>query len=152
MANKETKKVATKATANTKEAKTMKKETTKTETKKVEEKKVTEKKNINKINVTIQDVEKLFTEAGITFKSNNCNYRIIASGSSLNVHKAALVFYTTDEDFKKISDNVKAADLELKEKGNVQDGKRPNYVRFTTEDTLKKVITALTKTVKSAVA
>ena len=147
MANKETKKVA-KNTANTKEAKTMKKETTK----KVEEKKVTEKKNINKINVTIQDVEKLFTEAGITFKSNNCNYRIIASGSSLNVHKAALVFYTTDEDFKKISDNVKAADLELKEKGNVQDGKRPNYVRFTTEDTLKKVITALTKTVKSAVA
>ena len=149
----------TKATANTntKEAKNMKKETTKKATVKAPETKVetktaettkapaTEKapkENRAKINLTIQDVEKMLTEAHVGFKPNKCEYRILLSGSSLHVKKSAFVFYTTDEDFKKVS-SVKADDLELKEQGNAQDGKRPNYVRFTTEDTLKKVISAL---------
>lgn len=114
------------------------------------EKKPVEKKNVNKINVTIQDVEKLLKEAEIGFKPNNCEYRILLSGSSLHVKKSAFVFYTTDEDFKKVS-TVKATDLELKEQGNAQDKNRPNYIRFTTEDTLKKVISAL-KSAKVAVA
>lgn len=159
-------KKATVNTETTKEATTMKKakavapkiEEKKVDTQKVEakapakkeEKKVdakkeaksTEKKNVNKLNITIQDVEKMLTDAKVGFKPNNCEYRILTSGSSLHVKKSAFVFYTTDDDFKKVS-SVKAEDLELKEKGNAQDGKRPNYIRFTTEDTLKKVISAL---------
>lgn len=148
MANKTVATKNTKATANkedksmSKKVATKKVETTavaKTETKKVETKPV---KNEAKINITMDEIEKMFTEAGITFKTNNCNYRIIQGGSSLNVHKKDFVFYVTDADFETLS-KVKAADIEAKEKGNAQDKSRPNYIRFTTVDTLKMIIQAL---------
>lgn len=139
----------TKATAN-KEAKSMKKEVaTKTASKKVSgitEAKVeapkTESKNVTKINITMDEVEKMFTEAGIGFKHNNCNYRIITGGSSLNVHKHRFAFYMTDVDFEKVK-SIKAADIECVKDGNKQAHTRPNSVFFTTVETLKMVIGAI---------
>lgn len=140
----------TKATAN-KEAKSMKKEVaTKTATKSVPavktEAKVeapkTETKNVTKINITMDEVEKMFTEAGIGFKHNNCNYRIITGGSSLNVHKHRFAFYMTDVDFEKVK-SIKAADIECVKDGNKQAHTRPNSVFFTTVETLKMVIGAI---------
>lgn len=146
----------TKATAN-KEVKSMSKTTTKTasavgvvKTKSVPavktEAKVeapkTETKNVTKINITMDEVEKLFTEAGIGFKHNNCNYRIITGGSSLNVHKHRFAFYMTDVDFEKVK-SLKAADIECVKDGNKQAHTRPNSVFFTTVETLKMVIGAI---------
>lgn len=117
---------------------------------KVEEKKVeTKKVNANKLNITMPEVEAMLKDAGIMFKPNNCEYRILAGGSSLHVKKSAFVLYSTDADFANVS-KVKAADLELKEHGNAQDGKRPNFVRFTTIDTLKSVIKAMAPKVATA--
>lgn len=136
---------------NTKETKVMKKETKKVETKNVkaiETKKVetkpveTKKVNATKINITMDEIEKMFTEAGITFKHNNCNYRIIQGGSSLNVHSRKFAFYMTDADFEKVK-GLKANDIECKERDNAKDKDRPNSVFFTTVDTLKMVIGAI---------
>ena len=136
---------------NTKETKSMKKETKKVETKNVqaiETKKVetkpveTKKVNATKINITMDEVEKMFTEAGIGFKHNNCNYRIITGGSSLNVHSRKFAFYMTDADFDKVK-SLKAADIECVKDGNKQAHMRPNSVFFTTVDTLKMVIGAI---------
>lgn len=139
----------TKKTANTKTAETKKVETkksvaktaAKTEVKAIETKK-TETKNVNKVNITMDEVEKMLTEAGIGFKHNNCNYRIITGGSSLNVHKKEFAFYMTDADFEKVK-SLKATDIKCTEGGNKQDKARPNSVFFTTVETLKMVIGAI---------
>lgn len=130
-----TKNVATKK-VDTKNVKAI--ETKKVETKPVETKKV----NATKINITMDEVEKMFTEAGIGFKHNNCNYRIITGGSSLNVHSRKFAFYMTDADFDKVK-GLKANDIECKERDNAKDKDRPNSVFFTTVDTLKMVIGAI---------
>lgn len=139
-----TKKTATTKTVETKKVETKKsvaKTAAKTEVKAIETKK-TETKNVNKVNITMDEVEKMFTEAGIGFKHNNCNYRIITGGSSLNVHKKEFAFYMTDADFEKVK-TLKATDIKCTEGGNKQDKARPNSVFFTTVETLKMVIGAL---------
>ena len=139
-----TKKTATTKTVATKKVETKKsvaKTAAKTEVKAIETKK-TETKNVNKVNITMDEVEKMFTEAGIGFKHNNCNYRIITGGSSLNVHSRKFAFYMTDADFEKVK-SLKAADIQCTEGGNKQDKDRPNSVFFTTVDTLKMVIGAI---------
>ena len=139
-----TKKTAITKTAETKKVETKKsvaKTAAKTEVKAIETKKV-ETKNVNKVNITMDEVEKMFTEAGIGFKHNNCNYRIITGGSSLNVHKKEFAFYMTDADFEKVK-TLKATDIKCTEGGNKQDKARPNSVFFTTVETLKMVIGAI---------
>ena len=139
-----TKKTATTKTVETKKVETKKsvaKTAAKTEVKAIETKKV-ETKNVNKVNITMDEVEKMFTEAGIGFKHNNCNYRIITGGSSLNVHKKEFAFYMTDADFEKVK-TLKATDIKCTEGGNKQDKARPNSVFFTTVETLKMVIGAI---------
>jgi len=139
-----TKKTATTKTVETKKVETKKsvaKTAAKTEVKAIETKKV-ETKNVNKVNITMDEVEKMFTEAGIGFKHNNCNYRIITGGSSLNVHKKEFAFYMTDADFDKVK-TLKATDIKCTEGGNKQDKARPNSVFFTTVETLKMVIGAI---------
>ena len=139
-----TKKTATTKTAETKKVETKKsvvKPVAKTEVKAIETKK-TETKNVNKVNITMDEVEKMLTEAGIGFKHNNCNYRIITGGSSLNVHKKEFAFYMTDADFEKVK-SLKATDIKCTEGGNKQDKARPNSVFFTTVETLKMVIGAI---------
>ena len=135
-----TKNVATKK-VDVKKVDTKKSEVKAIETKKVETKPV-EKVNATKINITMDEIEKMFTEAGITFKHNNCNYRIIQGGSSLNVHSRKFAFYMTDADFEKVK-GLKANDIECKERDNAKDKDRPNSVFFTTVDTLKMVIGAI---------
>ena len=135
-----TKKSATKNVA-TKKVDTKKTEVKAIETKKVETKPV-EKVNATKINITMDEVEKMFTEAGITFKHNNCNYRIIQGGSSLNVHARKFAFYMTDSDFEKVK-GLKANDIKCIERENARDKDRPNSVFFTTVETLKMVIGAI---------
>lgn len=140
-----TKKSATKNVA-TKKVDVKKVDTKKTEVKAIETKKVetkpVEKVNATKVNITMDEVEKMFTEAGIGFKHNNCNYRIITGGSSLNVHKKEFAFYMTDADFEKVK-GLKATDIKCTEGGNKQDKARPNSVFFTTVETLKMVIGAI---------
>lgn len=139
----------TKKTSNTKTVATKKVETkksvaktaAKTEVKAIETKK-TETKNVNKVNITMDEVEKMFTEAGIGFKHNNCNYRIITGGSSLNVHKKEFAFYMTNADFDKVK-SLKATDIQCTENGNSQDKARPNTVIFNTVETLKMVLKAI---------
>ena len=139
----------TKKTSNTKTVATKKVETKKsvaktaekTEVKAIETKKA-ETKNVNKVNITMDEVEKMFTEAGIGFKHNNCNYRIITGGSSLNVHKREFAFYMTNADFDKVK-SLKATDIQCTENGNSQDKARPNTVIFNTVETLKMVLKAI---------
>ena len=137
MANKETKKVATKATAKA------------VETKKVEEKKVETKKapkeNKAKVDVTIQEVVKMLEEAGIGYKPNNCEYRILKGNSAIHVHKTKIFINCTNEDFESISTKVKAEDLVLQKEGNIVDSHRPARVEFVSTDTLKAVIKAIAK-------
>lgn len=135
--NAATKKVETKKSV----AKTVTKPVAKTEVKAIETKK-TETKNVNKVNITMDEVEKMFTEAGIGFKHNNCNYRIITGGSSLNVHKREFAFYMTNADFDRVK-SLKATDIQCTENGNSQDKARPNTVIFNTVETLKMVLKAI---------
>lgn len=144
MANTTKKTEITNKTAETKKVETKKsvaKTAAKTEVKAIETKKV-ETKNVTKVNITMDEVEKMFTEAGIGFKHNNCNYRIITGGSSLNVHTHRFAFYMTDADFDKVK-SLKAADIECVKDGNKQAHIRPNSVFFTTVETLKMVIGAI---------
>lgn len=156
MANKNAKEVVKKATTNAKEATTMKKaiaKAPKTAEKKVEEtkveKKTTEKKVENKkkenTTVSISEVEKLYTEAGIKVYNPNIkgNYRIMGhkKGSSLNLRADKYIIYSTNEDFTALeSVKGKYSDLTLTKGGNAQDGSRPNVVEVTALETLKAIL------------
>jgi hypothetical protein len=161
MANKNAKEVVKKATTNAKEATTMKKaiaKAPKTAEKKVEEKKVeetkvekksTEKKVENKkkenTTVSISEVEKLYTEAGIKVYNPNIkgNYRIMGhkKGSSLNLRADKYIIYSTNEDFTALeSVKGKYSDLTLTKGGNAQDDSRPNVVEVTALETLKAIL------------
>lgn len=156
MANKNAQEVVKKATTNAKEATTMKKaiaKAPKTAEKKVEEtkveKKTTEKKVENKkkenTTVSISEVEKLYTEAGIKVYNPNIkgNYRIMGhkKGSSLNLRADKYIIYSTNEDFTALeSVKGKYSDLTLTKGGNAQDGSRPNVVEVTALETLKAIL------------
>lgn len=142
MANtKTTNKVAENQTAETKktEQKVTEKKPVKKTVKKDENK---EKKNIT---LTVDEVVKAITEAGIKISNPDAKgaYRIMGSkkGSSLHVQKSKYVVFTTDEDFKNLTEvKDKYKDLVLIEKGNAQDHARPNKVEATTEATLKGIL------------
>lgn len=137
MANKKAQEVTKKATA---------KETTmkKAETKKVAEKKVENKKKEN-TTVSIAEIEKLYTEAGIKVYNPNIkgNYRIMGhkKGSSLNLRADKYIIFSTDTDFEALTPlKSKYSDLTLAKGGNAQDGSRPNVVEVTALDTLKAIL------------
>ena len=122
---------------NTKETKNMK-ETKKAvkETKKVE--------NAAKVDatVTIQDIEKLYSEAGIFTKPVKGNYRIMGAkkgGSSLNLVKGEFIIYSTDEDAQALVDAA-IEGVNVTMKSNATDKTRPNTVVIATLDVLKKAL------------
>lgn len=142
MANKKAQEVTKKATA--KETTMKKAETKKVETKKVAEKKVENKKKEN-TTVSIAEIEKLYTEAGIKVYNPNIkgNYRIMGhkKGSSLNLRADKYIIFSTDTDFEALTSlKSKYSDLTLAKGGNAQDGSRPNVVEVTTLDTLKAIL------------
>lgn len=146
MANKKAQEVTKKATATTKETTMKKAETKKVETKKVaeKEKKVENKKKEN-TTVSIAEIEKLYTEAGIKVYNPNIkgNYRIMGhkKGSSLNLRADKYIIFSTNEDFEAIAPlKSKYSDLTLAKGGNAQDGSRPNVVEVTALDTLKAIL------------
>lgn len=148
MANKNAKEVTKKATATKAKAIAPKTETkAKVEAPKTEEKKSTEKKapkaNKAKVEVTIQEVVKMLEDAGIGFKPNNCEYRILKGNSAIHVHKNKIFINCTEVDFESISNNVKAEDLVLQKEGNIVDSHRPARVEFVSTDTLKSIIKAI---------
>jgi len=143
MANKKAQEVTKKATA-TKETTMKKAETKKVETKKAAEKKVENKKKEN-TTVSIAEIEKLYTEAGIKVYNPNIkgNYRIMGhkKGSSLNLRADKYIIFSTNEDFEAIAPlKGKYSDLTLAKGGNAQDGSRPNVVEVTALDTLKAIL------------
>lgn len=133
---KETKKVNTKATeTKAKETKAPEAKTTKKTEKK--EVKNTEKKNLT---VSIEEVGKLYSEAGIKAYNPNAkgNYRIMGakSGSSLNLRKTEYIIFSTDTDYEALKKaNIKG--VEITKDGNSQDKSRPHKVVIQALDTLK---------------
>lgn len=112
---------------------------------KVEEKKVVaneEKKDQGFI--TIQEATKLYAEAGIKCKNPEAkgNYRIMGSGSSLNIKpKKGYFIYTSDEDVELIQEaKLEAKDLIVEKGTNAQDKIRPNTVICTALETLKALL------------
>lgn len=142
-ATKTTKKAATKTTA-TKTTAT--KATKKTETKPAAVKN-TEKKNTT---ISIEEVEKLYTAAGIRVANPGVkgNYRIMGSkkGSSLNLQKTKYIIFSTDDDYAAVEAvKGKYQDLVLEKGGNSQDKSRPNRVEFTAVETLKALLAVYAK-------
>lgn len=136
VATKEVKKVAPKA----KETKTM----TEKEIKKVAEK-IVEKKNEEKVNLlSIEEVTKMYSEAGISCKNPNAkgNYRIMKGGSSLNIKPTkGYYIYSNNDDYAQIaSSGFKANDLVVEEGTNAQDKTRPNTIICKTTETLKELL------------
>lgn len=133
----------TKATAN-KATTTKKAPAKKTTAKKVETPKAVE----NKKKVDMTEINKVLTDAKIKIANPDAkgNYRIFGAkkGSSLNVQKAAYIIYSTDEDYKAVKE-AKIEGVELTENGNSQDKVRPNIVRMTAMDVLKKVLKVYAK-------
>lgn len=127
------------------EAKTTKKTTTKkAETKKVDNKKVENKEKVNQT-ISIEEVEKLYSEAGINIANKGAkgNYRIMGAkkGSSLNLQRRRYIIYSTDTDFEAVEEvKDKYQDLVLVKGGNAQDKSRPNKVEFTALETLKALL------------
>lgn len=118
------------------------------ETANIKKEEVNTMKNENKVEViTIEEVMKLYKEFGIECVNPNAKgpYRIMGTsirkgGSSLNIHKDGGVIYSTDEDYKAITDNhIQAEDLVLEE-GTNNDKVRTNIVKFKTIDTLRKLL------------
>jgi len=120
-----TKEVATKAT---------KKAAPKTE-KKVE--------NAAKVSISMDDVMKELKAAGIKVYNPDAKgkYRIFGTkkGSSLNVQSKSFVIYSTDEDYKAVSD-AKIEGIEATEGTNSQDKSRPNTVKVPSIEALKLVL------------
>lgn len=128
---------STKATAN----KATKAQATKVkEVKKVE--KETAKTNATKLNlVSIQEINELYKEAGITpyNPEGKGAYRIMGrkSGSSLNIKPTkGYYIYSTDTDFAALKE-AKIEGVTLEEGTNSTDKVRPNTVIITAIDALK---------------
>lgn len=142
------KKVTTKATE--------KKEAVKTE-KKVTEKKVTEKANkeVKVITIGMEELMKELEKVGIKVYNPTAkgNYRIFGNkkGSSMHIHKTEYIVFSTDDDYKAVSD-AKIIGVEAIEKGNAQDHCRPHKVVFSTPEALKAVLTIYAKNPLNQVA
>lgn len=115
-------------------------------TKEVKETKATkkneEKKNVI-LTVSIDEVAKMYEEAGIKNYNPQAkgNYRIMGSksGSSLNLRKTQYIIFSTDIDYEALK-KAKIEGVELIEKGNSQDKSRPHKVVIQAVDTLKKAL------------
>lgn len=115
-------------------------------TKEVKETKATkkneEKKNVI-LTVSIDEVAKMYEEAGIKNYNPTAkgNYRIMGSksGSSLNLRKTQYIIFSTDVDYEALK-KAKIEGVELIEKGNSQDKSRPHKVVIQALDTLKKAL------------
>jgi len=129
---KETKKVATKTPATKKVAKS---EVKKSVPKKSEVKKV----NKAKINLTMTDLEEMLNNAGIGFKHNNCEYRILKSNTAIHIQKSKIKVNCTQEDYDAIK-ALDSKDIELHKDGNACDKLRPQLAYLMTVEALKKVI------------
>ena len=111
-------------------------------TKEVKETKNEEKKNVV-LTVSIDEVAKMYEEAGIKNYNPQAkgNYRIMGSksGSSLNLRKTQYIIFSTDIDYEALK-KAKIEGVELIEKGNSQDKSRPHKVVIQAVDTLKKAL------------
>lgn len=115
-------------------------------TKEVKETKATkkneEKKNVV-LTVSIEEVAKMYEEAGIKNYNPQAkgNYRIMGSksGSSLNLRKTQYIIFSTDVDYEALK-KAKIEGVELIEKGNSQDKSRPHKVVIQAVDILKKAL------------
>lgn len=137
-----TKTTNTKKTTNTpKEVKSMKK----VETKKAVVKEVKNEVKKNTF-LTIQEIVKLYEEAGIKCYNPECkgNYRIMGTkkGSSLNLRPTKGYFiFTSDEDLELIqSAELKFDDLKVEPGTNSQDKSRKHTVSCTDTETLKALL------------
>lgn len=135
--NKATKKVVTK------EVKTP-------DTKKSETKKVNKEKENKPVTITMDEVMKMYQDAGIKCYNPDAkgNYRIMGSkkGSSLNLQKHKYIIFSTEDDFAAIEPvKDKYKDLVLTKGGNSQDKSRPNIVEFSVVDTLKAILAIYAK-------
>lgn len=101
-----------------------------------------EKKNVV-LTVSIDEVAKMYEEAGIKNYNPQAkgNYRIMGSksGSSLNLRKTQYIIFSTDIDYEALK-KAKIEGVELIEKGNSQDKSRPHKVVIQAVDTLKKAL------------
>lgn len=122
------------------------------------EKKTTKKKvakkpveNAEKKNefISIEDVTKMYAELGIKCKNPTAKglYRIMGSGSSLNVKpKKGYYIYTSEDDMKLVqAAGLKNADLVIEGKTNAQDKQRPNTIICTAVETLKALLAVYAK-------
>lgn len=137
-------------TTKAKETKVMK--NTKKETKAVETKKAvvkTETTNTEKVNtmLNIEEVMKLYSEAGIKCYNPTAkgNYRIMgnAKGSSLNIvpKKGEYRIYSTDTDYESIvNQKFEFKDLVTEKGTNSTDKSRPNTIVCKTVETLKALL------------
>lgn len=92
---------------------------------------------------TIEEIEGLYRENGLTFSSVKGSYRIMGKrdGSSLNLNKKNYVIYSTNLDYQNIEKaGINAPDLELEKNGNKRDGDRPNTVKCRKRSTLKTLL------------
>ena len=101
-----------------------------------------EKKNVV-LTASIDEVAKMYEEAGIKNYNPQAkgNYRIMGSksGSSLNLRKTQYIIFSTDIDYEALK-KAKIEGVELIEKGNSQDKSRPHKVVIQAVDTLKKAL------------
>lgn len=148
------------ATKKTENKVTEKKVTTKVTEKKAiakTEKKVTEKANkeVKVITIGMEELMKELEKVGIKVFNPQAkgNYRIFGNkkGSSMHIHKTEYIVFTTDEDYKAVSD-AKITGVEAIEKGNAQDHCRPHKVVFSTPEALKAVLTIYAKNPLNQVA
>ena len=150
-ASKVTENTASEVKATTKTKKPATKATT-TKTKKVEEVKPVE--NAKKVSVSMDEVMKELTDAGIKVMNPDAKgkYRIFGSkkGSSLNVQTKQFIIYSTDEDYKAVEE-AKIEGVELTEKGNSQDKVRPNVVRIPSFEVLRMVLPVYAKNSANAI-
>ena len=150
-ASKVTENTASEVKATTKTKKPATKATT-TKTKKVEEVKPVE--NAKKVSVSMDEVMKELTDAGIKVMNPDAKgkYRIFGSkkGSSLNVQTKQFIIYSTDEDYKAVEE-AKIEGVELTEKGNSQDKVRPNVVRIPSFEILRMVLPVYAKNSANAI-
>ena len=117
-------------------------ETKATKTKETKAVKNEEKKNVV-LTVSIDEVAKMYEEAGIKNYNPQAkgNYRIMGnkSGSSLNLRKTQYIIFSTDVDYEALK-AAKIDGVELIEKGNSQDKSRPHKVVIQAVDALKKAL------------
>ena len=134
------------ASTKSKEDKNMKKQ----EVAKVEN---AEKKNST---ITIQEATKMYEAAGIKCKNPQAkgNYRIMGSGSSLNIKpQKGYYIYSSDEDLELVQNaKIKASDLVIEKGTNAQDKVRPNTIICTAIETLGALLKAYALNPKNEIA